>query len=307
VLTVPAASSPAPASPALDGADRLIQGVFDPPEGLVLKAVTRRRKLVVACALLLAVVGLAYGFSQPTTYTTSATLQIGEVNPNSPGFFGYVQSAASLATAFSRAVYAEPVLAQVQHQLGLRPAAAAARLSAAPIPTSPAFRVIATGPTQRAAVELANVASQAVIGYEAQSNSTNPQAESLLGEYRAASLALREAVAKVSEQSKRSHRLSNALAAAEAERTAAGAKLRAIGVAYTDAIASRGPSSGLVSLVAAAVGASDDRHAKIEKYGFIGLLAGIAMGCALAIPIEQRRRRRAPGAPALEPQSHERV
>jgi uncharacterized protein involved in exopolysaccharide biosynthesis len=305
---VPVTPSPAPPPPTLDDADRLIQGVFEPPQGPTLTALARNKRLVAACGVLLAIVGVAYGSSRQTTYTTAATLQIGEVNPNSPGFFGYVQSAASLATAFSRAVYAEPVLAQVQRQLGLPAATAAARLSAAPIPTSPAFRVVATGPTQRAAVHLANVASQAVIGYEAQSNSTNPQAESLLGEYRAASLALRQAVAKVSEENKRSHRLSSTLAAAEAERTAASAKLRAIGVAYTDAIASRGPSSGLVSLVAGALGASSDRHAKIEKFGFIGLLAGIAAGCALAIALEQRRRRRLPaGALAREAQTHERV
>jgi uncharacterized protein involved in exopolysaccharide biosynthesis len=296
----PTTPSQAPTPPALDGADRLLQGVFEPPEGLAATALARRKWLIGACAVLLAIAGIAYGYSQPTTYTTSATLQIGEVNPNSPGFFGYVQSAASLATAFSRAVYAEPVLAQVEHQLGLSPAAAAARLSGAPIPTSPAFRVIATGPTQRAAVQLANVASQAVIAYEAQSNSTNPQAEALLGEYRHASLELRQAVAKVSAKSKHSHRYSTALASAEAVRTAASAKLRAIGVAYTDAIASRGPSSGLVSLVAAALGASSDRHAKIEKLGFIGLLAGLALGSALAIGLERRSRRRVS-------QGHERI
>jgi uncharacterized protein involved in exopolysaccharide biosynthesis len=308
MLAVPVTPSPASAPPAFNDAERLIQGVFEPPEGPMLTALARNKRLVAACAVLLAILGIAYGSSRQATYTTSATLQIGEVNPNSPGFFGYVQSAASLATAFSRAVYAEPVLAQVQRQLALPPATAAARLSAAPIPTSPAFRVIATGPTQRAAVQLANVASQAVIAYEAQSNSTNPQAESLLSEYRAASLALRQAVAKVSEESKRSHRLSSTLADAEAARTAASAKLRAIGVAYTDAITSRGPSSGLVSLVAGALGASNDRHAKIEKFGFLGLLAGLAVGCALAISLEQRRHRRlAVGAPAREAQSPERV
>ena len=306
MLTAPKSSTPSPvSSSSLDGADRLIQGVFEPPEGLVLTAIARHKKVVAACAVLLAILGLAYGYTRHTTFTSSATLQIGQVNPNSPGFFGYVQSATSLATAFSRAVYAEPVLAQVQHELNISPRVAAGRLSAAPIPTSPAFRVVATGPSERSAVKLANVASTAVIAYESRSNSTNPEAEALLHEYRQASLAMRHAVAKVASESKRSHGFSNALATAEAERSGASAKLHAIGVAYTNAIASRGPSSGLVSLVAGAVGASSDRHAKIEKFAFIGLLAGLVAGCALAIPLERRRRRS--GVLALETQAAERV
>lgn len=274
---------------ALDDADRLIEGVFEPPDSFALAAIARNKWAVAIVAVVVALAGTAYGLSRHRTYTAAATLQVGQVNPNSPGFFGYVQSAASLATAFSRGIDAEPVLDTVQQQLRIPAADALTRLSAQTIPTSPAFRVIATGSTELAAIKLANITANALITYEGHSNSTNPQAESLLHEYQQASLALRRAVANVTGSSRHTHGYSSALANAESERNAAAVKVRAIGVAYTNAIASRGPSSGLLSLVAGATGASNDHHAKVEKYGLLGLLGGIVAGCLLAMLLEQRR------------------
>jgi len=276
-------------SQALDDEDRLIQGVFEPPSGFVLTAIARNKWVVCAFAVLIAFVGTLYGLSRDRTYTASATLQVGQVNPNSPGFYGYVQSAASLATAFSRAIDAEPVLDVIQHKLKVSPSQATARLSAEPIPTSPAFRVIATGPTGPAAVQLANVAAGALVAYEGQSNSINPEAASLLHEYQEASFDLRRAVATAAQQSRSNPGYSSALAVAEAKQNAAEIKLRALGVAYTNAIASRAPSSGLVSLVAGAAGTSNDHSAKTQQFGFIGLLAGIVIGCVAAILLEWRR------------------
>jgi len=281
MLTAPKTTGPS--RPAFDETDRLIQGVFEPPTSFLAAAIARHKWVVCVVAVVLAAAGTVYGRSVSRTYTASATLQVGQVNPNSPGFYGYVQSAAALATTFSRAIDAEPVLAAASQKMALRPTQVASRLSAEPIPTSPAFRVIATGPSSQAAIGLANVAATALISYESQSNSTNPQAASLLSEYREASLELRRATAKVARQSRGGRGYSNALAAAEAAQNAASVKLRALGVAYTGAIASRAPSSGLVSLVAGASGASNDGGAKTQKFGFIGLLVGAVLGCLAAI------------------------
>lgn len=265
-----------------------IAGAFEPPTSPTLSALARHKRLILLGAVLFAVAGAAYGTSRPTVYTTSATLQVGQVNPNSPGFYGYAQSAASLATAFSRGIEAQSVLQAVNRKLGLTPTQAARRLSAAPIPVSPAFRVIATGPSERAALQLANVAAGALVNYESQSNSTNPEAQSLLGEYQHASLALRRAQASLAHLSRAHHGYSSPLAAAEAQQSAARERLQALGVAYTNAIASRAPSRGLVSLVADAATASDDRKAKVEMFGFIGLLLGAVLGCVAAILLDLR-------------------
>jgi uncharacterized protein involved in exopolysaccharide biosynthesis len=275
--------------PALTETDQLIQGVFEPPSGFAATAIARNKLVICLFAVVFALAGTAFGLSRPRVYTASATLQIGQVNPNSPSFYGYVQSAAALAAAFSRAVESQPVLATVQHDLKLAPAVAAARLSAEPIPQSPALRVIATGPTSPAAIQLANVAANAVIAYESQSNSANPEAGSLLHEYRDAAVRLQHVATTFAHLNRRRGVSGDALASAEAEKVAAEVKLKAIALAYTQAVSSQAPRTGLVSLLAGAVTAGSDRNSKVQLYGFIGLLAGVVCGCLVAIVRERRR------------------
>jgi capsular polysaccharide biosynthesis protein len=298
----PADSSPTTANssaPRFDETARPTQGVFEAPSGLVLSAIARNRLIIAVFSVVVALLAAAYGHTRPRTYTASTTLQVGQVNPNSPGFYSYVESAAALATAFSRAITAEPVLAAVQHSLKLSPATAASRLSAEPLPLSPAFRIIATGPTEASAVALANVTSRAIVTYVSESNSANPEAESLLQEYHNASLQLQQATTNL-EHLAYTHRtpakaepsFSGVLAPAKAEKETALARLAAIRAAYTAAVSSQAPRSGLVSLIAGASTASSDRRSKVEVLGFIGLLAGLVIGCIVAVLREQRRRRR---------------
>ncbi len=273
---------------ALDETDQLIQRVFEPPSSFTLSAIARHKLLVVVLAIAVGLAGAAFGYTRQRTYTASATLQIGQVNPNSPGFYGYVQSAAALATAFSRAVEAGPVLATVQHKLKLAPTVAVAKLSAEPLPQSPAFRVIATGRTEAAAIRLANVAAAALIEYESKSNSANPQASSLLHEYGKETVGLQRAATRFAELS-HAKAPAETLAHAQAARNAAEVRLKATGLAYTQTVASQSPRAGLVSLLAAAIDASGDRKSKIELYSLIGLLVGLVLGCVAAVMRERFR------------------
>jgi hypothetical protein len=231
-------------------------------------------------------------------YTAASTLQVGKVNPNSPGFYGFVQSASDLATAFSRAIGAAPVLATVGTRLGLSPTQAVARLSAEPIPNSPAFRVIAAGSTPRKAVDLANVTSEALVAYEAQTNSYSRESERLLGAYRAASLNLVHATAQVSRarRSYAKHRDEARRSRIErAEASRAAAALRADGVASGYRLTAQSVTTGeLVSVLASATTATGNRKSRIELLGFVGLLGGLVIGTGLAVLLDQRRGSRHP-------------
>lgn len=256
------------------------------------RAIARHRLLVVICAVAMAVLGAAAGAAGKSTYTAAATLQVGKVNPNSPGFYGFVQSASDLATAFSRAITAAPVLATVHQKLGLSPDEAVGQLSAEPIPNSPVFRLIASAPSAPAAVRLANVTSQALIAYEGAANTYSPESQRLLYDYRAASLELARAEARVAGATRDYAADPDAarkagLESAQAGRAAASLRAQALGSAYQLSAEST-DTTELVSLLSGAVTAESNHKSKIELLGFIGLLGGLVIGCALAVLREQR-------------------
>lgn len=265
-----------------------VRGIFERPDSFAIRAIGHNKWVVALCAIVLAAAGVAYGLLRQPTYTASATLQVGQVNPNSAGFLGYVQSATALAAAFSRSIAAAPVLASIERNLDLPPAKAAPRLSSEPIPLSPAFRVIATGPTSKGSTALANAAAGAIVVYEGRSNSANPQAKSLLAEYRNASLALRKDETRLAriyeENGSEDEKLQ-----AEAAKSAAKVKLTAIEGAYVTTVASQAPRQGLVTLLAGATSASSDKRSKTGLYGFIGLVLGLVLGCAAAVGLERWR------------------
>ncbi len=261
---------------------------------VLLGAISRYRALVIVCTVLLAGAGAALGFRRAPIYSSSSTLQVGKVNPDSPGFYGFVQSATDLATAFSRSIAAEPVITAVNRRLGIEPEQALSRLSAEPIPNSPIFRVIATGSSTRQAIDLANVASAAVVAYVNQANTANSGSESLLGRYHAASVKLARAStgAAAAARAFKSHpnrTTYDALVSAQALVSAE--KLRAQAIATNYQVSAQSTTStNLVSLLAGASRASSDRTSKIELFAFTGLLSGLVIGCLMAAGLARRRR-----------------
>jgi hypothetical protein len=272
--------------------------VRQPGGDAAIAAIARHKLIVLALACVLALAGAAVGLARKPTYTSSATLQVGTPNLNSPGFSGFVQSASGLATVFSQSITAAPVLAEIKSKLGVTPSEAARRLSAEPIPLSPSFRIIATGSNSAIAVSLANAASAAVISYEAKSASaTSPQIAPLLLRYDRAAQALQRATATVTQLTqarKRGSSEDSTLIEARGNLDSARVRANALGAAYQSALVSSGanPSGGLISLVAGAVTATSNRNSKVELLGFLGLLAGLVLGAVLAALYDQRRIRR---------------
>lgn len=283
-------------------------GIFEPPRGFVLTAISRHKRIILIAAILLALVGLGIGVARKPTYTATTTLQVGTVNLNAPGFDGFVQGATSLTTVFSRAIFASSVLAELQSKLGVTPSKAAQHLSAEPIPLSPSFDIVATGATAQGAIDLANTTSKAVIAYEQKAASaTTPQGEALLKEYNSAAQTLQQAHAVVqsySTEESRKHAKdlkagitpnsmpSKALVQARAAEDDAKTRAEALSASYrsvTTTAAGANPASGLVSIVAEASTATNDRKSKFQLFGLVGLFAGIIIGCIVAMLRERRR------------------
>jgi capsular polysaccharide biosynthesis protein len=284
---------------------------FFPPQesrSLVVEAVSRSKWILMLLALLLAGAGVAVGIKRKPTWTASSTLQVGaNINPNSPGFSSFVQSATSLATTFSREITANDVLARIHRKTKLSTLSIASRLTATPVPDGAAIKVIATGPSMEAAIKLANTAADALVARES-GNNFDSAAPSIYRAYQAQATVLAHAKARL-------QRLQNtpsqsplaststttsttggpdpALVQAQADVSSAQARANALSTAYTQAIVAQpSVSTDLLTPLASAVGATSDRNHKIELLGFIGLAAGLLIGGAIAILREQRRARR---------------
>jgi hypothetical protein len=279
---------PPDAIPSSYDANQPAATIFEPSSSFIVDAIRFHKLLVASLAVAGALIGAGLGLARQPVYTASATLQVGEVNPNSPGFGGYTQSATSLATGFSRAIVAGPVLATVERKLGLPPAASAQRLSSEPIPLSPVFRVIATGHAESSALKLANVTGGAVVAYVTKTNSSSPQATALLRAYRRAALGVKGAKSRQETLESDESASADELLRSEAALSTAQVKLEAINRSYVAAVTSETPRAGLLSVLAGATTASSDRKSKLELYAFIGLLAGFLIGCAAAVWRERR-------------------
>lgn len=275
----------------------------EPSPSLIVAALGRYKWLVLGLTVVLTICGLAIGYKRKPIYTANATVQVGQVNPNSPGFYGFVQSATELATTFSRAITANGVLSIIQHKTGLTPAQSSVRLSATPIPDGAAFSVIATGSTSQSAVSLANTAAAAMVTYEAAANSsastTSSNTAAIFNEYRGQStqLAHDKAIVQKLQNNSSSNGSSPdptnpALVQAQANAGLAQGRANALAAAYTQALENQQPPGTMLSPLASALTASSDRKHKLELFAFVGLAAGLLIGSAIAVMLEQRRVRR---------------
>jgi Chain length determinant protein len=271
---------------------------------LIVAALGRYKWIVLGLTVLFTMVGLALGVKRKPVYSATSSVQVGQVNPNSPGFYGFVQSATDLATTFSRAITANGVLSIIHQRTGLTPQQAASRLTATPIPDGAAFSVIATGSSSQSAVNLSNTAAAAMISYEAKNqstgNSTGSTAAALYKEYKAETQTLahdKAVVQKIEDQT--NHNSSGipdpanpALIKAEANVGLDQGHANALAAAYTQALENQQPAGTMLSPLASALSASSDRKHKLELYGFVGLVLGLLIGSASAVVLEQRRVRR---------------
>jgi uncharacterized protein involved in exopolysaccharide biosynthesis len=279
----------------------------EPAQSLIVAALSRYKWLVLGLAALLTVCGLATGIKRKPVFSSTSTVQVGQVNPNSPGFYGFVQSATALATTFSRAITANGVLSIIHQKTGLTPMQAASRLTATPVPDGAAFNVIATGPTSQSAVNLANTAAAAMVSYEAVNNSTagtgTSNATSLFNAYRAQTAQLandkaivqklqNQASANASSSGSTSNATKPSLVKAEANEDLAQGRANALAAAYTQALENQQPPGTMLLPLSSALTASSDRKHKLELYGFAGLAIGLLLGGATALVLEQRRVRR---------------
>jgi uncharacterized protein involved in exopolysaccharide biosynthesis len=234
-----------------------------------------------AIALLVCMtLAIALAMLRAPTYTANAELGIGRVDVSTYSIPGWVSASRELAASYSRTLSTSAVTAALARELRTTPAAINSRLSASPIPESPVIQVTAHGSSERDAVRLANGATHGLIRYVKQLNRSNPDSGRLLGEFKRAAVGLREArearaLAAGSAGSADLDELDARIAAAALEVKTLNGLYRASrqGQAATD----------VIQVLSPAVLARSDSAAFLQRMLFVGLVAGLALGLAVAL------------------------
>ncbi len=261
----------------------------------------RRHPLIVIVTLLLFVgAAAAAGFIRKPVWTAAAKLSVGGINLSAAGALsGYSQATQALASAYARAIDATAVVVPAARITHLPATTVQDRLSATPVALSPVFIVNGTGPTAQDAITLTNAGSNALITYITGLNRSTTDASRLFGQLGTASHQFENA-RRVSRKlqtaalsaKKVSPADSNALVDAATNLDLAGAKLAAVRQTYVQSLTGQS-STSTAELLSAAGAATSDRLSKLEILLFVGVIAGLVVGSALAILRERRKNARA--------------
>lgn len=235
--------------------------------------------------ILLALLGAALGYVRKPTYTATSQLSVGQLNASDPAAVGsVVQASATLASVYSRQIDATEVRQNIRTAVG--PSVGGSTVSATPIPESPLVKVTATGGSQRVAATVANAASRALTAYAAKYSDSSGGADTLYARFSAAALKYvqqQNTVTKLQGLVSRSPTTANQnrLNKAHADLQSALLLREGLRANYltTRQNARTTPS---LSIFALANSATSDRRSVMQVLGLLGLLAGAAVGAALA-------------------------
>lgn len=265
-----------------------------------LASVRRHWFFALFCVVVLTAGGVAVAVRRPQTYTASTELNVGKLGDIiSQATPGYVQAAQVLAQSYSRLVDTDAIARPAAATAGITLDSALKRLSAAPVADSPTFYITASGPTSVSAVVLANAATKALAQYISTTNAQLGQGNSstLLTKYQAAerTVAVLQARSNRLQALERSHPRSGTQSKILAVQVALQvATLRANTLAGEYSTFLQNGIGATVDVLQTATSASSDRRSMIERYGLIGLGAGLILAVALSTLIANlggRRRR----------------
>jgi hypothetical protein len=267
--------------------------------GTDLTTAARRHAGLVALTVLLALgAALAYGLLRSPQYTAEARVTVGQISVATQGIPGFVTAASGLASAYSRAVDAPPVVRRAAAAAAVPEGEARDAVSASPIPDAPLFRVEAESDARGRAIALANGAAEGVIDYVRLVNRRADVRQGIRSRYGRVSrdvqrLRLARDAARRSFDRRETADTRERLQAATGRYDTARLEQEALRNVYGSAI--QGASAAnLLQLLAPATEAESDRRSVLERLLLTGLLGGLVLGLALAMLREGRRR---PGAP----------
>jgi len=259
-----------------------------------LESALRHPFLVILSTVLLLGAAAAVGLTRDPVYSSEARVSVGRVDVPAYTLQGVIVGNSDLAVSYARAIGAQPVVDGAARSAKTSVAFTRAHLSASPVPGSTLIQIESEGDTRAQAVALANGAAQGLIDFVTQIN-TQPDSAPLLGRYRSALAKVDRAQRQVERARRFGNQDPDALQRAQRGEIAARLAASTIGNQYRSEQGTSGVAPSL-RLIVSAVTADSDRSSVFQRLLFIGLVAGVLLGLALALLRANRRligRRRA--------------
>ena len=248
-----------------------------------------RRHWVVALLPVIVLVGVAVvlGLQREPRYTSTANLSVGRIYVNNPaGVSGVIEATRALAAVYSRAIRSSAVQDATARNLGERALPASDDVSATPVPESPLIKVSAESSSARRAIALATAASDALASYVQRQGKSAQDAE-IIADYRRAVRQYRdrvEARRRLQRRYEADPTPANDAARDQASVAISVALLRreALRANYLNLVQGTAATAS-VEVFSRATTATSDRLRTLQMMGFLGLVAGVASGMALAL------------------------
>ena len=277
--------------------------------------------------------GLAYAGQRPVDYTAEARLAVGGQTVAAQAVPGFALASQQLAADFARYVTPDQDQTVLSQGLGARTAQVVS-VAASPIPSSNVIRIEAVAHDQQTATDAAHIVAQSLLT-QVNSTDTAGRAAAVLTEYRALSDKVAAAQAKSTEAAANLTALETRLtstatkasgptvfdpstlsaadtalylaaqdAAAKASSTLSSLQIQqsAVGNKYQSLVGTDSPVTNLTFVQTGAI-SGDDKRSNQERFGLLGLLAGLVVALLVAALIDRRRMRRSSKHAAVSPSS----
>jgi uncharacterized protein involved in exopolysaccharide biosynthesis len=258
----------------------------------VLQAIRRYPVRFALPMVALALLGALVGYVRTPTYKSTSTLVVGQLNVADPSAVGtVVEAAQTTAAVYSRMIHSAGVTKGIVDKVHGK--ASGSEITATPIPGSPLIRVTATGSSEGDAVTVANAAAGSLLKYARNYGSKTDSSTAIYRDYKAAALRVSHAQAKAGTLAaayshNRSAALKHRLSVAQSNVEAAKLKRDSLRFDYAQSQQSTRFTPAVHTFTTAA-GATSDRTSMMEILGLIGLVAGAALGAALATSALKKR------------------
>lgn len=285
-----------------------VTGRGEPEPVSPLVALKRHWKIGVALTLAGAFAGAAVGLVLPASYTAESRIAVGSNDLTALAIPGYAFAAGELAASTARYVDNSQALGALEPVLG-EDAGEVSVVTASPIPQSNIIRVEVTASSTPVAVRATEVLTDYLIEQASRVNSSS-DADELLQQLTELSLEVAETSVALDRASTEAGSTTSVLPPSEAavaqvvdltaQLTVLQARQAALQAQYEDAVTADGLEYQLVT-VAEAAPSMDSASSQVQRYGLLGLVAGLLAGGLASVLLERRRTTDAEVGPAESP------